>query len=129
MAKEFLSPQAASQAALDRVTVPAPGNEIDFLEFEPYLDRIMVEIQPRKQSGLIVAPEIAFQDREGRRGKVLKVGKGIRITARGEERQCSQVKPGDTVLIGLHSDVESSDGRYVICQEQDVRLILERCDG
>lgn len=104
-----------------------PGTEERTVEWQPLHDRILVEILPEKLPyELIILPENASRPATWRRGIVLKIGFGKRTLPTGEERMIRSTKPGDEVVIGPHDDWSSQDGRYVICQEEDICVYLTR---
>lgn len=115
-------------------------------EIQPLTDHILVELDPEPEASLIlVTPGIARNREIGTRtGTVLAVGPG----KWQEVRQYTEswihnrwrfkkttLKPGDRVAIGHYSDWESwncsadghesRDRNIVLCQEADVRVILQ----
>lgn len=104
-----------------------PGCERYTNEWEPLKDRVLLQIIPEKiPYSHVIRPESAPPLEPQRRGIVVKIGKGKRVLASGEEREISELKIGDEVIIGAHDDWASQDGRYVICQEMDVRVRIRR---
>lgn len=104
-----------------------PGCDNYTTEWEPLKDRVLLEVLPEKLPyEFIIRPENAAVEESWRRCIVLKVGKGKRVLPNEEVRQCCCAKVGDEVIIGQHDDWRSQDGRYVICQEEDIRVFLKR---
>lgn len=114
-------------------------------KIKPLGDHILVELDEEEAlSRLIQAPEICKNREIGtRRGTVLSVGPGKWREKRKMEESCilnplvfvpTKLKPGDRVLIGHYSDWESwncsadghesRDKNVVLCQEADVRVVL-----
>jgi co-chaperonin GroES (HSP10) len=123
-------------------------------QIRPLGDHILVELdgeQPTSKEFVaqlfgcgIVKPEIAEKDIGTRIGTVLAVGPGkLREKRTYTEswmlnplvRQPMTLEPGDRVVIGHYSDweswncsldgYESRDKNIVLCQEADVRLVLQ----
>jgi co-chaperonin GroES (HSP10) len=104
-----------------------PGVEewFDPRELRPMHDRILVEILPQKTKyENVILPENVQLNEPSRYARVIRIGKGERVLPNEEHRSCCCVRPDDVVIIGLHHDWQSQDGRYVIAQEEDVRVIL-----
>ncbi len=119
------------------------GLWFDPLKIKPMTDHILLVLDDEKPlSKLIVAPDIAKNKEIGTRiGTVIAVGPGKWHEKRKnteswmlnrEVFKPTTLKPGDRVAIGHYSDWESwfcdyqGRGRNVVlCQEADVRIVLE----
>lgn len=110
-------------------------------KIRPIGDHILVELDEEQLlSKTITTPDVAKNREIGTRvGTVLAVGPGKWKEKPGQSHEITRerfypttLKPGDRVVIGHYSDWESwnSDSRadgpnIVICQEADVRLVIE----
>lgn len=119
------------------------GLWFDPREIEPLGDHIVVELDYEMPPSMIVAaPEITENTELGTRiGTVLTVGPGKWKEVRKYTEswmlnplkfERTTLKPGDRVAIGHYSDWESWFSDYegrgrniVLCQEKDVRVLIE----
>lgn len=111
-------------------------------KIRPLGDHILVELDPEPPvSKTIVAPQNAAKDIGTRTGTVLAVGPGKWKEKPGLSWELTKqyfvpttLKPGQRVVIGHYSDWESwncsadghesRDANIVLCQENDVRVVI-----
>lgn len=123
------------------------GLWFDPLQIRPLKDKILIVLDDETPpSTVIAAPDIAKNKEIGTRiGTVLKVGPGKWVPKRKDDPtwvltkevfKATTLKPGDRVMIGHYSDWESwcadFEGRganVVLCQEADVRVVIETVCG
>jgi co-chaperonin GroES (HSP10) len=128
------------------------GLWFDPRQIRPLGDHILVELDPERPTSKdfaahlfgcgIIKPDIARNQEIGSRvGTVLAVGPGKLAEKRKYSeswmlnplvRKPMTLKPGDRVIIGhysdwesWHADYEGRDANIVLCQEADVRVVLE----
>jgi co-chaperonin GroES (HSP10) len=141
-----LSPEAIKNSPVSNESWRQQRTQVGGLWFDPrkirpIADHILVEIdEEQPMSELITTPDVAKNQEIGTRiGTVLAVGPGkwkekpgLTFEITKERFHATQLKPGDRVVIGHYSDWESwncdfegRDKNIVLCQEADVRLLIE----
>jgi co-chaperonin GroES (HSP10) len=119
----------------------AGGLWFDPLQIRPLGDHILLVLDEETPiSEIITTPDVARNREIGTRtGTVIRVGPGKWKEKPGQSWEITRerfypttLKPGDRVVIGHYSDWESWAADYegrganiVLCQEADVRLVIE----
>lgn len=109
-------------------------------KIRPHANHILIELDADPPvSSTIIAPQTAAKDIGTRIGTVLAIGPGKWHEKPGLSWEITKrifkpttLKPGDRVVIGhysdwesWHCDPESRDNNIVLCQEADVRVVIE----
>lgn len=142
------SPEAIKHSPLSSETWRNNKTQVmwfDPRKIQPLGDHILIELDEGTEPTFLHVPDSAKNQEIGTRiGTVLKVGPGKWREKRNWEETWMlnpyvldpmRLKPGDRVVIGHYSDWESwncsadghqqRDKNIVLCQQNDVRLILE----